>query len=273
MTTRVRIVAGFGSVADERPTIDTAMALARALEADVAGYFVEDTDLLNLAALPFAKAMRPTDRSVLTVKLSQMEKEMARAAVNWRRALYASAGQARIRCSFETIRGAYSAEIARAGAATDVVIFNPANLPHRRPDSVSALLQRFEQAAGAVILPEQRPHRRGPVVLVATGAPGESGLFETTERIARATGRDAVVLSVAGEEDADQRISDLAHMVFGSGIEIFRAPGGTLSAGAALLSQLEPSFIVLRQPEPAAIVDVFLKAGQAPMLLMRGQDD
>ena len=62
--TRFRILAGFGSVADEEPTIDTALMLARALEADIAGYFVEDTDLLNLAALPFAKVVRPADRSV-----------------------------------------------------------------------------------------------------------------------------------------------------------------------------------------------------------------
>ena len=80
MSSRFRIVAGFGSVANEGPTIDTALMLVRAFEADVAGYFIEDTDLLNLAALSFAKAMRPTDPTVRSVELSHMERAMARAA-------------------------------------------------------------------------------------------------------------------------------------------------------------------------------------------------
>ena len=274
MTARFKIIAGFGSVVDEAPTIETAMALARALDADIAGHFVEDTELLNLADLPFAKAVRPTDRSVLKVERSQMEREMARAALNWKHALYASASQARVRCSFTITRGSYSAEIARAGSITDLVIFNQANLSPRQPGAVSALLQRFERAAGAVVLPEERPRRRqGPVVVVATGAPGERGVFETAERIARTTGRHVAVLTVATAESVHGGIADLADAVFGSGADVFRSPGDTPSAGGRILAQLQPSFVVLQRSEPSDILDMVLQAGQVPIVLIRGAED
>ncbi len=272
MTSRFRILAGFGSVADEGPTIDTAMALARALEADVAGYFVEDADLLNLAALPFAKVMRPSDRSIYDVELSHMERAISRAATNWKRALNASAGRARIRCSYKTIRGTYSTEIERACASTDFVVVNPTNIPHRNPGSVSGLLKRFERAAGTVLLPEhRRPARQGPLVLIATGDANEHDLFELAERISRTTGARIEILATGTGEKHIEQVRSMAQDVFGDAADIRQAPALPAIAVAHLIADLEPSFIMMRHSalEPS-MIEAVLQAGRAPLLLARG---
>ncbi len=265
MTTRFRILAGFGSVADEEPTIDTALMLARALEADIAGYFVEDTDLLNLAALPFAKAVRPTDRSVRDVELEHMQRTMTRAAGNWKRMLHASAGRARVNCSFETTRGAYSAEIARACATTDLVVVNPANMPRRTPDSVAGLLQRIREAAGTVLLPEGRSRaRKGPLVLLATGEAADRRLFELTAQLATAAGRR---IAIEATQENAQAVRTLAQEILGTEFDLNRTTG-PVSVSVAAIAELRPSFILARRGTlPHGTVEKILAVGGAPLLL------
>ena len=268
MTTRFRILAGFGSVADEEPTIDTALMLARALEADIAGYFVEDTDLLNLAALPFAKAVRPTDRSVRDTELEHMQRTMARAAGNWKRALHASANRARIRCSFETKRGAYSAEIARACSTTDFVVVNPANLPRRSLNTVAGLLDQVRQAAGTVLLPESPGRsRRGPLVLIAAGDAADRHLFELAGRLARATGTRITVYAARGEAEA---IRTLAQETFDGDFDLHRTQPRPVFTAAAI-ADLQPSLVLLRHSAlPKDAVGKILASGGALLLLIRG---
>ncbi len=266
--TRFRILAGFGSVADEEPTIDTALMLARALEADIAGYFVEDTDLLNLAALPFAKVVRPADRSVREMELSHMERAMARAAGNWKRALHASAGRARVRCSFETIRGAYSTEIARTCATTDLVVVNPVNLPHRSPDALIGLLRNMNrEAAGTVLLPEnRRPLQNGPLVVIAAGGDQDKHLFDLVARIARATGAQ-VLIHVAGGDEPTVRAQ--AEAALGTDIELRGIAIGSRAEAAWVIVEQHPSLVLLEQETlPNAVVEKILADGGAPMLFV-----
>ncbi len=271
--TPFRVLAGFGAIADEAATIDTAMALAQALEAEIAGCFVEDIDLLNLAALPFARAVRPADRSVEEIEHEQMQRQISRAASNWETMLEARARGARVRCSFKTMRGGYSAEIARETATTDIVVMNPANLPQHRQDAVSLLLHGLREAAGTVILPE-RHHKRagGPIVLVATEPDGERSVFELAERIARTMGSRTIVLLGGDDPAGPSKARAVAQEVFGARADFRNLPGDHMSAIAATLADLHPSFVVL-QPSAGsltdAMIELLLNAGRAPLMLIR----
>lgn len=255
------------------PTIDAAMTLARALEAEIAGCFVEDSDLLNLAALPFAKAIRPADRSVLQIERDQMEREFARAASTWQQTLFARSSHTSIRCSFKIMRGAYTAEIAREAVASDIVVINPVNLPYQPPNAISLLWQAIDEAMGTVIMPE-RGHWRadGPVVILISDTIADRSILTIAGRIAKATGNDMVLLMTDAAADVRQHVRDTAVELIGSDADVRVIPVSNLEAAAGQLTELRPSFVILQPSDKSlsdAAVAMLLKSGQAPLMLMR----
>lgn len=262
-----RVLAGFGSMADESATIEAALALARALESDVAGHFIEDTDLLNLAGLPFARFVRAADTSIQQVGADQMRRELERAALAWKRALYAGAERSSIRCTFQSSAGQYSAEIAKAPGPSDFIVFNPANLPHRHPQALARLLHALRGAAGTALLPERAARTaEGPVVIV-TGDAGSEQLLAMAARLTRILGRSALILT----EQADMRgLRERAHALFTSDIDIQQLhDSGSL---AQVLSRLHPSFVIVERSIPVADstgASLLLRAAAAPLLLLR----
>ncbi|MCP4317266.1 MAG: hypothetical protein GY789_14950 [Hyphomicrobiales bacterium] len=268
-----RVLAGFGSMADELPTIDAAMILARALEADITGCFVEDADLLNLAALPFAKAIRPSDRSVLQIEREQMEQQFSRAASNWQRTLFARSSHSSVRCSFKIMHGAYSTEIAREAVASDIVVINPLNLPYRAPNAASLLWHAIDEAMGMVIMPERSQWLpNGPVVLLISGSNADRSVLTIANRIARATGNQTVILTTDAAEGTRQQIRDTAFEIFASEADIRLVAESRLETAAVRIAELRPSFVIL-QPSKTSLSDasiaLLLNSSQAPLMLMR----
>ncbi|MEX3007244.1 hypothetical protein [Hoeflea sp. TYP-13] len=269
---RYRVLAGFGSIADELPTIDTAMALARALEADIAGCFVKDVDLLNLAGLPFAKAMRPADRTVLKLEREHMERQISRAAANWERMLHAKASRSSVRCSYKITKGAYSAEIARETEATDIVVVNPLNLPHKPRDAVSLLLREVNEAMGAVIMPERCEWRAGgPIVLLMHDTEADQLVMGLARRIARAVGNEVVILMVDVDEENHRESRDAVAGIFGPDADVRYVRETRFGSVAAELAELQPSLVIVQpsasSPTDAAI-ELLLKSGRAPLMLV-----
>lgn len=253
------------------------MALAQALEAEITGCFVEDVDLLNLAALPFARVVRPADRTVLEIEHEQMKRQISRAASTCESLLLARAGASSVQCTFQTNKGGYLAEIARETATSDFVVVNPLNLPHRHRDAVSLLLDRLQQATGAVILPERaRQGAGGPVVLVAAGGTSLQNGFDLAERIARTMSDQTIILTDSVQPADRSALRAAARNVFGSRVDIRDLPGNYVQAIAATLEELKPSFVVVQPPASPLtdpMIELLLNAGRAPLLLMRKTDE
>lgn len=268
-----RILAGFGPIADEMQTIEAALALAEALRAEIAGHFVEESSLLDYAALPFARIVRPGGKPAVPLELSQMEREFSHAAATWRRTLSMRAERSRVSCTFSTTRGEYCTEIAKAASATDIVVVNPANVAERGRNAVAAIRAAVRGAAVTVLLPAYRPRsRRGPVVLMARdGVPGAE-TFRLADRMASTSGSGLVVLAVGDAGTALEEIRSAAHAAIDADVRIHRVPGAEISAAVAALGALEPSYVIWpgeqRSLSDAEIADL-LRNAKAPLLLMR----
>lgn len=98
-----------------------AAELASRVEAELLGVFVEDANLLQLAALPFARevggvagAARPLDAQV-------MERSLKAQAERSRLALAEAAAPHRLRWSFRVVRGDVAAEVVAASFEADLV--------------------------------------------------------------------------------------------------------------------------------------------------------
>ena len=234
-----RILAGLGPIADEMQTIEAALALAAALRAEITGHFVEESNLLDLAALPFTKTIRPSGRSIVPLELSQMEREISHAAATWRRTLSARAERSRISCTFRTTRGEYCTEIAKAAAAADIVVLNPANVAGRGRNAVAAILGAVRDAAVTVLLPEYRPRSgRGPVVLLAGAAVPGAETFHLAERIASITGTGLVVLAAGADGSMLDEIRAAARNAIDADMPVQQAPAPEMSIVAASAAAL-----------------------------------
>lgn len=137
-----------------------AAEIAAALNAEVEGIFVEDTELLRSAGLPFLREVRITTLWEGALDSARLERELRAAARQMRAQLERSAAELGIAWSFRVWRGDLGAEI--LAAALDAELFTLARIgrfaPLRRPKRrrltpgpvVGVLLDRPETAEHAL---------------------------------------------------------------------------------------------------------------------------
>lgn len=99
-----RIVVALDATSENRTAIGTAARLAARWNAHLHGIFIEDDDLIRLAALPFARQVT-LGTGVEALTLPQAERQMRIFAERARRDLAASAARHGVEWSFEIVRG------------------------------------------------------------------------------------------------------------------------------------------------------------------------
>ena len=270
-----RVLAGFGGLADEVATIDAALALARAMHAEITGHFVEESNLLDFAGLPFARVVRATGRTATTVEAGHMKQELAHAASTWRRALVAKAERSRITCRFDTSTGEYCSEIARVTAASDFVVINPANVARHGRARARTVLESIPAYAGLVVLPEHRKNEKGPVLLLL-GAQTDHDAPELAQRLAEAAGTDLVIRATAASAADEANMRRRIAAAIGPGAQMTFTKAATPDADPiADIAALKPSFIVWPGWNAGTDKDraeELLRATGAPLLLLKRKD-
>jgi nucleotide-binding universal stress UspA family protein len=86
--------------------LDAAAPLARQLNAELAGLFVEDINLLRLATLPFAREYGLMNAAPRALDTGELEQAMRRQAETVRAALSQIAGASQVPWTFQVVRGA-----------------------------------------------------------------------------------------------------------------------------------------------------------------------
>ena len=199
-----RVVVTLDAASENRAAIDTAARLAARTGAALHGVFVEDEELLHLAALPFA---RQITIGTGAEKLSsddialQLRAEAARA----RRELTAAARSYRVDCTFEVIRGGN--EVAIAGASErDLVVAGGLTRPigrHFRVEARRWSSLRSAAAPGPLLLARTAWTAAGSVVILLRDRGAASmRLFDAAAQIAAASGSVLAVLSSPGDAGA-----------------------------------------------------------------------
>ena len=110
-----RIVA---ALQPQRPASDRVPAianLARRMEAELLGLFVEDIDLLHFAALPFAHELGEASAVRRQVDVSAMERQMRARAEELRAALAEALEEAPVQWTFRVERGPVPRQVLAAG--------------------------------------------------------------------------------------------------------------------------------------------------------------
>lgn len=122
-----RVLVPLDAASDNRVAIDTGVRLAARAKAPLHGIFVEDEDLLHMAALPFARQVS-LGVGAETLTRAQIELHLKAAAERARRDLAAAAKRHHVRATFEVARGA-SERVLAGASERDLVVMGGETRP------------------------------------------------------------------------------------------------------------------------------------------------
>lgn len=210
-----RILVALDASGHSLAALRSAAELASRVEAELLGLFVEDANLLQLAALPFARevggvagAARPLDAQV-------MERSLKAQAERSRLALAEAAAPHRLRWSFRVVRGDVAAEVVAASFEADLVSIGKMG---RQPGG-----GRLGPVARSVAAASPRPvllardslSARHGIGVVFDEAPSAEKALWAALRLAR-DGGGLEVLILASDGASGQKLEDQAARLLGS---------------------------------------------------------
>ncbi len=117
-----RIVLALDSTVHAAASMAIALHLARDTQAELESVFVEDVDLLNLAALPFTQELGRDSGTLRPMRHADLESLLRRRAEQARRFVAERAGAARLEFSFRVARGTIAREAMDAAATAELVV-------------------------------------------------------------------------------------------------------------------------------------------------------
>ncbi|HEY8554319.1 MAG TPA: universal stress protein [Burkholderiales bacterium] len=249
----VALDASTGSVGALR----AAAAVAAAASAELAALYVEDVNLLHLAALPFASEVDPISGRARPLQREGMERLLRAQGLRAQQAFVQATAHLRASCSFRVTRGRIVPALLQAALEADLVALGAIG-------SVSAARGGLGSIARAVIAETERPvlilphgaALRPPIAVVVDAASGAGdalafgahlgGYFPSSELV--------VLLIAAGPKQA-QALRDAAEAVLAGTEARYRAVdaadvdtlGRALRAervGTLVLSRTSPSLSV-----------------------------
>jgi len=238
-----RILVAIDASAASLDALAAAASLAARLGSELAGLFVEDEDLLRLAALPFGDVFRSPGGERERLDRASAETVLRALASHAREALERTASSHRVACSFRVTRGRVVREVLAAADTADLVVLGAAG--HGRPargaigDTARAAAAR---AAASVLLLARGARVGDGVVAVDDGTPVGARAVAAARRLA--------------PEDRPPSIVCTSH-------------GGTLAL-IDVIARLGPALVVLppiASAAPGGVLDRLLATGVAVLLV------
>lgn len=180
-----RIVVALDAALHNHLTLEVAAALAARKRLELVGLYIEDVNLLHLAALPFAREVDRASGLERTLDANQISLSFRSQARQVSEALNRVAQELRIACSFEVRRGQFLNAALSGAAAADVVF-----------------LSRRQRGTGR----RRKPNTSLPVWVLYDGSAGAQRALLMGSELRQPGGRGlTVLLPAAGAHELQQR--------------------------------------------------------------------
>jgi nucleotide-binding universal stress UspA family protein len=254
-----RILVALDGSPESRAALAAAARLGVTTGAELSGLFVEDVELLRLAALPFAREAGVSSGVFRRLDLSDVERRFRVAAERAREALREAAAASGLRSAFRVARGRVVSEILAAAPDADVVAagkrtgHGPAG---RRLGATSRSL--IAHVTVPVLVGGVQTLSGGPAVVISAGSDVPEEALRFVALLARAFGALEVVV-VAGEGGAGAAGPET------SGVRVRRRGFPSVSSGGmrTLPEIVNASTVVLVRPEGAAGHELLVALAEA----------
>lgn len=249
-----RILLALDAAADSPAALGAAIELAARLDAELLGLFIEDIDLLRLAALPFARELSLTSAARRPLQNTEVERALRARAARAEEALAAAATRLNVRWSFRVTRGRRGVELAGAAVEADLVAFLPGGAAGTRRTELHATVETLLSGASCalLVLPSGTTPRT-PFVAVYDGTPLSARALVLAAQLADEDGGEVTVLTVAADAgERAQRRAQAEAILRELGIATHHLPPvpADALALAAALRAARPGTVVMAADSP-----------------------
>jgi len=186
---RGRVVLWLDPACEPQDTaIDAALELARAFDSKVESIFIEDRQLYDMAALPFAREISLSGRKSRTLSTSRLAREMQTLASALQRRVLTRALAAEVKAEARVMREEPVLALAQACAENGPWNVVTLGAPVRRggPESLATLFGSVDQTTGIVVAGPEARRTSGPVIAIVEELERVAPLLRAAERIAAA---------------------------------------------------------------------------------------
>ena len=256
-----RIFVAFDVAGAGRATLDAAAGLAAALDAELAGFFLEDVNLLRAAALSFTRESGAASGVSRPMELGNVERALRAQARSAQTSLANVAQGLQLRWSFTTLRGAGIAPLLALADEDSLTVMPPripfSWLPVRRRSArsdhvagqgaVVVLYDGSQEGLDAVQLGAVLARRRSARLTVAL-SPGESGAMDAyRERLETARSADVPAPRYVALAEASPKSAAAAARGEGAALVIVGSSAWTSPETlSALLARLDCPLVIVR---------------------------
>jgi hypothetical protein len=207
-----RMVIALCAGGTSRSGLATAAQIAAAMGLDIEGLFIEDEELLGLAALPFVTELTPGSAVARPMEPARLEKEMRAAAGALQQALERAARMTRANWRFASVRGEIGAVLSTAAASGDVVaVLEPAGALNRATRAAVQLRRAAIRSPASVLyVPDAANWRHGTVVAVIGAEKNDNAeVLRKAVSIAAASKQQLLVFESTGARAEDAGLAKL----------------------------------------------------------------
>ena len=221
----------------------TAARLAAALEAELAGLFVEDQDLLRLTGSRLARQVSTLTAGAECCDSREMERQLRARATRARHALSRLAARQGVSYTFQVTRGRVASEILAAASREDLLSlgrrgWSPGRL-WRLGSTARDLLTRRRSHT---LLAESEPAPEAPPAVLFDGSDAAEDALRLAARLARAAAGGLTVLATGSE--AARKAAGMT-----GGLDqparVRRLQGPLAKTLATALEELRPGLLIL----------------------------
>jgi nucleotide-binding universal stress UspA family protein len=198
-----RILVALDASPHSHAALEAAAALAVPLQAELAGIFVLDAELLRMSALPEARETGLTSARRRTLNPETMERALKLQAERARKSLEEIARHHRLATTFQLMRGNVLAELLRAAEQTDLLAMGlMGQMNVTRPRLGSTVRGVTSRAACSVLLLSPGVRKGSAVVAVYGRSANANSALAIASQLAAQRDSPLVVLVCAPEETA-----------------------------------------------------------------------
>jgi hypothetical protein len=198
MAERVRIVVALDTASVVVPVIETAAGLAASLDATLDALFVEDEQLLRLAALPFAHELEFPTARVRRIEPAEIERALRGQVEQARRLLAATAAPLAVSWQLSVVRGDVMRTVCGYAAPSDLLVVGRSLASYLPAGAGQPSAERFASLRGR------------PVLALFDGTAAASEALRAGQGLARVAGVPLVVLIPAAGPEPFRRLREQA---------------------------------------------------------------
>jgi hypothetical protein len=174
----------------------TAIGLARTMEAELVGLFIEDSDLIEFAALPFAGEIGFPSAARRALDVEAMERSLRAQARRIRRELGERLAGQPVKWTFEVVRGRTVAALASAVAERDLVVISVRRSALRARAEIA---RAFETLCVPLLMVGESHQRNSMMAVIAPPHAAVSDIADDAVALARYYGRSVLFVAADAE--------------------------------------------------------------------------